>query len=60
MKSGCICKKIFRILLIVVFAAAITAWVYFHRDLIKALIKKQPKPKCPHWLPRCIGEALGV
>ncbi len=60
MKSGSVWKKVFRILLILVLVAAFAAWVYIHRDLIKAFIKKQPKPKCPHWLPGFIREKLGV
>ena len=60
MKSACTVKKIIRIILIVLLILAFSAFVYIHRNLIKALIKKQPRPKCPHWLPACIYEALGV
>ena len=34
----------------------VTAWVYIHRRLIRALIRNEEKPECPHWLPDCLYE----
>ena len=33
---------------------------YIHRRVILAAVKKEPLPECPHWLPGCLKEKLGV
>ena len=48
-KKSCIWKWIVGIIIVLV--CLITVWVYIHRRLIRAMIKKEPAPACPHWLP---------
>ena len=35
-----------------------TIWVFIHRRLIRALIKNEPVPACPHWLPALAKKLL--
>ena len=60
-KCKCNCRKkwILRIVLGLLIACC-SVLVYIHRRLIRAAIKKEPLPECPHWLPGFLKEKLGV
>lgn len=47
-------KKTWIFVLIAVFAALVTCWVFIHRRVIRACIKKEPLPPCPDWHPDCV------
>ena len=53
-------KLIWKILLVaaILFGCLLTAWAYIHRRLIRAAIKGEPLPVCPHWLPRAVEKLL--
>ena len=53
-------KKLLWILCAVAAAWAVccTAWVFIHRRAIRAAIRHEPIPACPHWLPACLREKL--
>ena len=59
-EGGAIMKKLktWIIVIAAVYVAMCTAWVFIHRRLIRAAIRKDPLPGCPHWLPGCIRETL--
>ena len=49
--------KVFVIIQIVL-AVIITALVFVHRRLIRAAVKNEPLPVCPHWFPGKIDKIL--
>ena len=42
----------------VALACLFTIWVFIHRRLIRALIKNEPVPACPHRLPSLAKKLL--
>jgi hypothetical protein len=44
----------------VLYAIFSTVWVIVHRRLIRAAIRREAIPACPHWLPGCVLEKLAV
>ena len=40
------------------FVALCAAWAFIHRRVIRAAIRREPYPACPHWLPGCLREKL--
>lgn len=57
--TTCRTKLVLHILLAVLIVGC-TALVYIHRRAIRAAIKGDPLPACPHWLPKKLKEKLGV
>ena len=53
-------KKLIFWLIIGVLIACCSVFCYIHRRVIRAAIKKEPMPACPHWLPPFIKDKLGV
>ena len=56
-------KKSTRIMIVIAavvgFIAALCAvWAFVHRRVIRAAIRKEPFPACPHWLPGCVIEKI--
>ena len=37
-----------------------TCWTYVHRRVIRAAIRGEKLPECPHWLPEGLKNKLGV
>ena len=35
-----------------------TIWAFIHRRAIRAAVRHEPMPACPHWLPGCLREKL--
>ena len=56
MRKSCPRWKIWLSVIIGVIVCLVTAWVFIHRRLIRALIRNEEKPECPHWLPQCMRE----
>ena len=56
MSKSCRRWKIWLTVIASVIICLVTAWVIIHRRLIRALIKHEEKPECPHWLPDCLCE----
>ena len=50
--------KTWLIVIAAVYTALCAAWVFVHRRLIRAAVRKELLPGCPHWLPGCIRETL--
>lgn len=42
----------------IILVCMVTAWVIIHRRAIRAAVKGEPMPACPHWLPGCLREKL--
>ena len=47
-------------LIVGILIACCSVLCYIHRRVIRAAIKKEPMPACPHWLPPFIKDKLGV
>ena len=57
----CNCRKKWVLWIVLgLLIACCSVWVYIHRRLILAMVKQEPRPACPHWLPGCLKEKLGV
>ena len=41
-------------------ACMATVWVFIHRRAIRAAVKGDAMPACPHWLPDFIKETLAA
>ena len=54
MSKSCRRWKVCLTVIAAIIVCLVTAWVYIHRRLIRALIKNEEKPECPHWLPDCL------
>jgi len=52
-------KKTWLAILIAVLVCVCTCLVYIHRRVIRAAIKGEPMPECPHWLPKGLKEKYG-
>ena len=52
-------KKLIWLIVLILWVCCITVWVYIHRRVIRAAIKKEPMPACPHWLPKTLREKCG-
>ena len=46
------------VIIAAVFVAICTAWAIIHRRVIRAAVRREPLPACPHWLPGCLREKL--
>jgi|GEM_PF-5481696 len=57
-KTSSRCTRTWITVILAVILCMVTAWVYIHRRLIRALIGGKPAPACPHPLPGCIKEKL--
>ena len=42
----------------VLIGCLLTVWAYVHRRLIRAAVKSEPLPVCPHWLPGAVEKLL--
>lgn len=52
-------KKVLICALITALLGCCMYLVYVHRRVIKAALKGEPMPKCPHWLPRAFKKKYG-
>lgn len=52
-------KKLIIWILAVLFVCCVTVWVYIHRRVIRAAVKGEPMPACPHWLPEALRNKCG-
>ena len=54
------CKLVWKIVLLVaiLFGCLLTAWAFIHRRLIRAAVKGEALPVCPHWLPGAVEKLL--
>ena len=43
---------------VALWAVVSTVWVFLHRRVIRAAIRREAYPACPHWLPGCVLEML--
>ena len=53
-------RKLVFWLIVGILIACCSVLCYIHRRAIRAAIKKEPMPACPHWLPPFIKDKLGV
>ena len=53
-------KKVILWLVLGLLIACCSVFNYIHRRVIRAVIKKEPMPDCPHWLPPCVKDKLGI
>ena len=42
----------------VLIGCLLTVWIFVHRRVIRAAVKGDPLPVCPHWLPGALKKLL--
>ncbi len=52
-------KKTWVIVILAVAACLCAVWTFIHRRVIRAAVKGEPMPECPHWLPACLRGKFG-
>ncbi len=54
-------RKIWILCAVVAFFTGLVAvWAIIHRRVIRAAIRHEAYPVCPHWLPDCIRQKMDV
>ncbi|MBQ3277422.1 MAG: hypothetical protein IJH47_10325 [Oscillospiraceae bacterium] len=60
-KCKCKCgKKVCLWVVLGLLIACCSVFNYIHRRVIRAAVKKEPMPDCPHWLPPFVKDKLGI
>ncbi len=56
------CKLIWKVFLVaaILFGCLLAVWTFIHRRLIRAAVKSEPLPVCPHWLPGLVEKLLAA